>query len=86
MPESAQAAQPSTESVADRKSEFVPVGPGGETSSAEALLIVAYMLMWALIFGLVFLSQRRQRQIDARLTELEATLKKLDQADAARES
>jgi len=66
-------------SVKDRRSEFVPVGPGGETSSAEALLITAYMLMWALIFGLIFLSQRRQRAMDIRLTELEATLRKLDQ-------
>lgn len=83
MSDVAKAEERSNESIQDRRSEFVPVGAGGETSSAEALLITAYVLMWALIFALIFLSQRRQRQIDVRLTELEATLQKLDRADAA---
>lgn len=71
-----------TETAPDRRSEFVPVGPGGETSSAEALLITAYVLMWAFIFGLVFLSQRRQQKLEARLSELEAALAQRDRADA----
>jgi CcmD family protein len=85
MSDSASSAQASSEqrsqeTAADRRSEFVPVAPGGETSSAEALLITAYIVMWALIFGLIFASQRRQRKIDQRLTDLEASLKRLDQA------
>jgi CcmD family protein len=72
--------QPATETAADRRSEFVPVGAGGETSSAEALLITAYIVMWALIFGLVFGSQRKQRKLEQRLAELESSLAKLDRA------
>lgn len=67
---------PVTETIQDRRSEFVPVGPGGETSSAEALLITAYVLMWAFIFALVWVSQGRQRRLEARLSELEAALQK----------
>jgi|GEM_PF-1175460 len=83
MSDSASTDQRPGETAADRRSEFVPVAPGGETSSAEGLLITAYILMWAFIFGLVLSSQRRQQKIDQRLTELEASLKKLDQAAAS---
>ena len=76
QPDPAEAA--ATVTVQDRRSEFVPVGPGGETSSAEALLITAYILMWAFIFALVWLSQRRQQKLEARLNELEAALRKRD--------
>jgi len=71
------------ESAEDRRSEFVPVGPGGETSSAEALLISAYIVMWALIFGLIFASIRRQRRQDERLTELESALARREASSAA---
>jgi len=74
----ASALAPATETVQDRRSEFVPVGPGGETSSAEALLIMAYLLMWAFIFVLVGASLHRQRKLDARLDDLEAALQKRD--------
>src|SRR5688572_3417344 len=70
----------SHETAEDRRSEFVPVAPGGETSSAEALLITAYIVMWALIFALVFASQRRQKKLDLRLADLEAALAKVDQS------
>jgi len=84
MSESDPSAPSAQETVADRRSEFVPVGAGGETSSAEALLITAYCLMWALIFALVAFSQRRQKKLDLRLAELETALAKLDRAAAER--
>lgn len=78
MSQPSSSAAPATETIQDRRSEFVPVAPGGETSSAEALLIMAYLLMWAFIFILVGASLTRQRRLDARLNELEAALRKRD--------
>jgi CcmD family protein len=66
------------ESIADRKSEFVAVSGGQETTSAEGLLLTAYILMWMFVFGFVFLSVKRQAKIDRRLDELETELKRLD--------
>jgi len=84
QPSSAEA--PATETVEDRRSEFVPVGPGGETSSAEALLIMAYSLMWVFIFVLVGASLSKQSKLDARLAELEASLKKRDRKSSEDEA
>lgn len=64
--------------VESRKSEFVPVTGGAETSSAATLLIVAYALMWSLVFALIWLSARRQKHLDTRLRELEKTLAQLE--------
>jgi hypothetical protein len=77
---------PATTTVQDRRSEFVPVGPGGETTSAEALLIMAYLLMWAFIFVLLGASLTRQSKLDARLSELEAALQKRDGGPAKDEA
>lgn len=78
--------QPSQKSltVEDRSTEFVPVTGGQETTSAEALLLSAYIIMWALVFGFVWLSVRRQRKIDARLDDVERALQRADAADASR--
>lgn len=58
----------------DRSTEFVPVTGGGETSSAAGLLLAAYVLMWACAFGLIWLSLKRLRGVDARLGQLEREL------------
>jgi hypothetical protein len=58
-------------SPSERSSEFVPVEGGGETTSAEALLVVAYLLMWALLLGFLGLGWRRQKRLETRLSELE---------------
>lgn len=63
-------------SVADRSTEFVAVQGGAETSSASGLLVAAYVVMWALVFGFVWLTSRRQRALDARIAELEAALRR----------
>ncbi len=58
----------------DRSTEFVPVVGGGESASAGSLLVWAYLLMWALLFGFVITTWRRQRQVAARLDRIERAL------------
>ncbi len=66
--------------VQDRSTEFVPVSGGQETTSAEALLIAAYLLMWAIVFGFIALTIKKQRHLDDRLGQLERQLARLDEA------
>ena len=74
-------AKPTTGTVEDRSQEFRPVtGAATETSSAEALLITAYVLMWAILMGFLFLTFRRQAAVDKRLGELERALPKRSDA------
>jgi hypothetical protein len=69
--------QPSPGTPESRSQEFVPVTGGPtETSSAEALLITAYVLMWAILMGFLFVTFRRQAAVDKRMTELERSLSK----------
>lgn len=64
-------AQVAAPAASSRSSEFVPVEGGGETTSAGLLLVVAYLLMWALLLGFLGLGWRRQKQLETRLSELE---------------
>ena len=74
-------AKPTTGTVEDRSQEFRPVtGANTETSSAEGLLITAYVLMWAILMGFLFLTFRRQAAVDKRLGELERALPKRSDA------
>lgn len=68
-----------------RSTEFVPVQGGGETTSAASLLIAAYVLMWALLLGFVFLSWRRQSRVEIRISELEKALSPSGSKDSARD-
>ena len=69
--------QPSSGTPESRSQEFVPVTGGPtETSSAEGLLITAYVLMWAILMGFLFVTFRRQAAVDKRLGELERSLSK----------
>jgi hypothetical protein len=72
-PDSARTVAPS-----DRSTEFVAAQGGEETSSAEALLVAAYLVMWAILFGFLLLGWRRQRRVDARIAELEKALSKVE--------
>ncbi len=65
--------QPQT-TVADRSTEFVATTGGEETTSAEVLLVAAYILMWALVLGFVWMSWRRQSKLDTRIDNLEKLL------------
>jgi CcmD family protein len=68
------------ETATDRSSEFVAVEGGAETTSAAGLLIAGYSVMWALVFGFVWLSSVRQKALNARLTDLEQALKRAEAA------
>ena len=67
---------PTTTSTApaERATEFQPVQTGGETTSASSLLVTAYLLMWAILLGFVFLGWRRQARVENRISELEKAL------------
>ncbi len=67
-------AQTTTSAPEERKEEFRPDAGGTESASAGTLLVVAYLVMWALLLGFVLLSWRRQNKVDARLSELERGL------------
>ena len=69
--------QPTPGTPESRSTEFVPVTGGPtETSSAEGLLIAAYVLMWAILMGFLFVTFRRQAAVDKRMSELERSLSK----------
>lgn len=61
----------------ERSTEFVPVQGGSEGTSAEHLLIAAYLLMWAALVAFVLLTWRRQNRIETRLGELHAALRRV---------
>ncbi len=73
---------PTALSVSDRKSEFVPVSGGQETTSAVGLLLTAYVLMWAVVFGFVWLTAGKQKRLDARLRHVEKALARLDETSS----
>ncbi|HEX6765574.1 MAG TPA: CcmD family protein [Polyangiaceae bacterium] len=54
-----------------RSQTFVPVEGNQETTSAEAMLVAAYVVMWALLILFVGLGWRRQGRVEQRLGELE---------------
>ena len=82
-----QNAAPSTTATStpeDRSQEFRPDVGGTESASASTLLVVAYLVMWALLLGFVLLSWRRQNKVDARLSELERALERSSGPPATR--
>ena len=80
QPDSATLADPSS-----RSTEFVAVQGGGETTSAASLLIAAYVVMWALLLGFIFLSWRRQARVETRISELEKAIAAGGEASATRD-
>ncbi len=69
--------QPDSGTLTDpsaRSTEFVAVQGGGDTTSAATLLVTAYLVMWALLLGFVFLSWRRQGRVETRISELEKAI------------
>ena len=64
--------QPTTsQDPAARSQQFVPVEGNTETTSAEALLVAAYLVMWALLIAFIGFGWRRQARVEARLAEIE---------------
>jgi CcmD family protein len=58
----------------NRSTEFVADPGGGDSTPASTLLVSAYVVMWALLLGFLFLTWRRQQRIEARLGELDRAL------------
>jgi hypothetical protein len=71
---------PTPSTPAERSTEFVPTQGGApEGTSAETLLVAAYLLMWAALIGFLWLSWRRQGRIEGRISELEGTLRRVSE-------
>lgn len=60
---------------ADRSTEFVPVQGGSDGTSAEVLLVAAYLLMWAMLLVFLLLTWRKQTRIETRISELSSALR-----------
>jgi CcmD family protein len=60
----------------DRSTQFVPVQGGNESTSAEGLLVAAYLIMWAALVTFIFLTWRKQGALEKRIERLDDTLKK----------
>jgi CcmD family protein len=58
----------------ERSTEFVAVEGGRETTSAEALLVTAYVVMWGIILIFLLFTWRRQTGLERRLGDLERSL------------
>ena len=65
----------------DRDQGFVADQGGTEQTSGAVLLIEAYAAIWLLVFGMIFLSMRRQKKLDARISQLAEELAKARKAD-----
>jgi hypothetical protein len=70
----------------ERAAEFAADPGSTETASAEALLIAAYVLMWAVLLVFLSFSWRRQRAIDDRIGSLEAALDTAEKTGATARS
>ena len=69
---------PTTPQTSEERSQsFRPVQGGDALQSGEKLLVEAYAAIWVILFALVLLSWRRQKQIDARIVTLEAAVAKV---------
>lgn len=66
----------------ERSTEFVAVQGGGNTTSAEALLVSAYIVMWALLLLFVYFTWRRQQKMEARVVDLERALSQAEKEEA----
>lgn len=68
----------------DRKTEFVAVTGGRESTSAEVLLVSAYAIMWLFLLAFLWLGWRRASALRLKLERLEKALaggKKSHEAD-----
>jgi hypothetical protein len=65
-------------SPSERSTEFVAVQGGTETTSAGTMLVVAYLVMWAILLGFIVLSFRRLLGLSERLDVLEKNLAKAE--------
>ncbi|HTQ44468.1 MAG TPA: CcmD family protein [Polyangiaceae bacterium] len=65
------------ETPSDRATTFQAVqGNGTEQYSGGTLLVVAYAVLWVVMFAWVALVWRKQRALDSRLADLEGVIQK----------
>jgi len=69
-------AQTTALSPSDRSSEFRAVEGGTEVRSGALLLVEAYAAIWLILFGFIWLTHRKQKQLDARIVDIENALNK----------
>ncbi|AKV02747.1 hypothetical protein AKJ09_09410 [Labilithrix luteola] len=67
----------------DRSTEFVAIENGTEQYSGGKLLVIAYISIWVILAGWIFLLWRKQQALGTRLDGLEAAI---DRASAARDA
>ena len=68
---------PSTHAaVPDRSTQFVATTGGEESTSAEAMLVVAYLAMWLLVFAFVAISFRKLNRLGDRIDSLRSSASK----------
>jgi hypothetical protein len=72
----AQTSAPKQGTAEERADTFKPVESGSQMQSGEALLVEAYAAFWLVLFALVAFGWRRQKQLDQRVADLEASLER----------
>lgn len=60
-----------TETQIASPDEFRPTEGGSDTVDASVLFVAAYLVFWLLIASFVWLTWRKQRELDERLARLE---------------
>lgn len=64
-----------TQSAGPAQGGFVAVrGAPADSTSAELMLVLAYILMWTLLLGFVYFGFRRQHRLAKRIEHLEQAL------------
>lgn len=63
--------------------EFRAVQGGTEIASGSTLLVEAYAVIWVILFGLFFLSWRRQARLEDKIADLERAVGKARRSDGA---
>ena len=56
----------------DRSTQFVATSGGEESTSAEVMLVVAYLAMWLLVFAFVAISFRKLTRLGDRIDSLQS--------------
>lgn len=59
-----------------RSTTFQPVEGGSEHRSGETLLVEAYVVLWVILMGWLFLLWRKQNNLHTRLDDLERAIDK----------
>ena len=70
----------------DRATTFQPVEGGTEQRSGSTLMVEAYVVLWLILMGWIFLVWRKQNALFARLGELEKAIDAADATQAAEKS